>query len=77
MKSRYLTAATPILLTLSLVPALGHAQTAPEDADAVMQPILVTALKREQSVQDVAASVTALSADMLAESGVTNSFDLQ
>jgi iron complex outermembrane recepter protein len=46
-------------------------------ADEASNEIVVTALKREQSLQDVPASVTALSADDLAASGITSSFDLQ
>ncbi len=45
--------------------------------DTASDDIIVTALKREQNLSDVPASITALSADDLARSGITNSFDLQ
>ncbi|MFZ4604074.1 MAG: TonB-dependent receptor, partial [Caulobacterales bacterium] len=72
MKSSRITSASAALLALSISPALAQAP-----APAKPDEIVVTALKREQSIQDVAASVTALGASDLAASGVTSSFDLQ
>jgi len=51
------------------------AQTASEDNAA--QRVEVTALKARQSLQDVPASVTALTAEDLARSGLVNAADLQ
>lgn len=72
MKSISWTALSATILALGAAPAL--AQTATGGGN---EEIVVTALKREQSIQDVAASVTALGADDLADAGITNSFDLQ
>ena len=70
MKSAFWPAVSVAMIALTASPAV--AQSVSQDDE-----IVVTALKREQSLQDVPASVTALSADALAQSGVTNSFDLQ
>jgi iron complex outermembrane receptor protein len=55
--------------------ATGSAQAATDGSNA--QRVEVTALKTRQSLQDVPASVTALTADDLARSGIVNSADLQ
>ncbi len=64
---------TAVGLALALTTPAGA--QAPEDDSA--NEIIVTALKRAQTLQDVPASVTALGADDLAASGITSSFDLQ
>jgi iron complex outermembrane receptor protein len=61
--------------SLLLVPQVAMAQ-APGDSTDEFE-IVVTALKREQNINDVPASLTALGADDLAASGITSSFDLQ
>ena len=48
-----------------------------ESAATSLERVEVTALKTRQSLQDVPASVTALTADDLARSGIVNSADLQ
>jgi iron complex outermembrane recepter protein len=53
-----------------------QAQQAPADATKVER-VEVTALKIKQSLQEVPASVTALTADDLARSGIVSSADLQ
>lgn len=62
-----------------LLAATVHAQTA-DDASAgpgaLLEEIVVTAQKREQAVQDVPAAITALSADLLIEQGVTDIYAL-
>jgi iron complex outermembrane receptor protein len=62
------------MAALACAPAAGFAQQA--DGDAA-QRVEVTALKTKQTLQDVPASVTALTADDLARSGLVNSADLQ
>lgn len=55
-----------------------HVAMAQSNADtAAGSEIVVTALKREQNINDVPASLTALGAGDLAASGITSSFDLQ
>lgn len=44
---------------------------------AVLEEVVVTAQRREQRLQDVPVTLTALSADQLGKAGVTNVFDLQ
>ena len=46
-------------------------------ADAVLEEIVITAQKREQSIQDVPISVTALSGEQLLQNGISDVFDLQ
>ena len=55
--------------------ATGSAQAAADGSNA--QRVEVTALKARQSLQEVAASVTALTAEDLARSGLVNAADLQ
>jgi iron complex outermembrane recepter protein len=63
-----------ILASTSLLAAVAaQAQTPPAGGeDLALEDIIVTANKRQESIQDVAASITALSGDNLAEAGVTN-----
>lgn len=57
--------------------AMAQEQPAPEaDSEARLTAIIVTAQKTEQSLQDVPISVTAISADFLADSGVTANLEL-
>lgn len=58
-------------------PQVAMAQEQADKETATGPEIVVTALKREQSIDDVPASLTVLGADDLAASGITNSFDLQ
>jgi iron complex outermembrane receptor protein len=80
---------SPVVLAISvLAPWAAHAQQAtpaqpaadagsPSADAAAPQRIEVTALKTRQTLQEVAASVTALTADDLARSGLVNAADLQ
>jgi len=79
-------ACVALLLAGTAVPALGQATSAPGSAtapaDAAAAPaegnaIVVTAQRREQTLQDVAASVVAVGADRLASSQVNSLQDLQ
>ncbi|GHD20221.1 TonB-dependent receptor [Halioglobus japonicus] len=56
--------------TLLLLPGLAQAQ-------GQLEEVIVTAQKREQSMQDVPVAVTAFSAQQLEKSGVKDMFDLQ
>lgn len=67
----------PARLTLgATVVALGLGVT-PLTANAVLEEVIVTAQKREQSLQDVPLSVVAFSGAALQESGIKDVFDLQ
>ncbi len=57
-------------------PAGALAQSASEDTNADGE-IIVTAQKREQSLQDVSVAVSAVSGDDLAEAGISNLQDIQ
>lgn len=61
--------------TILLIPQVAMAQSSADTGGETE--IVVTALKREQSINDVPASLTVLGADDLAASGITSSFDLQ
>lgn len=76
MRLRLLTTITTLALASQLDPAFAQSPPTPEEA-APAEVIIVTALKREQSLQNVPASITALSARSLAASGISSSFDLQ
>lgn len=66
---------TSALATLALIPMQAMAQDAPAKA-AGLDEIVVTAQKREQSLQDVPIAVTALTEDALIANRVTNVTDL-
>ena len=55
-------------VTLVMTPGVTHAQ---------IEEIIVTAQKREQYIQDVPISITALSSEQLTERAITDVFDLQ
>jgi iron complex outermembrane receptor protein len=59
--------------------AVLHAQTesVPASEDTGLQEIVVTAQKRAQNVQDIAATVTAFNPDMLEKSGINDAVALQ
>jgi len=76
MRAVQLLSLVNIALALSM-PAMASAQdTVPEDVDSAST-IIVTAQKREQSLQDVSASVTAVGADLLATNQIDTIEDLQ
>src|SRR6056297_64075 len=70
---------SPAVRRLALaVAALVGASTAPSVlSQAVLEEVVVTAQKREQSLQDVPVAVTAFTSEMLQQSGVKDMFDLQ
>lgn len=47
-----------------------------QQADALLEEIVVTARKREESLQDVPVSISVLNSDMLVESGIRDAYDL-
>lgn len=59
-----------LALAIATLPALSFAQ------ERGVEEVLVTAQKRIQSAQDVPLGITALSADMIAQAGITNTSDL-
>jgi outer membrane receptor protein involved in Fe transport len=62
-------------LALAVAAALASpvlAQQEADDNDGILEEVIVTASKREQSVQDLSMSVTALSAEMLARAEMTD-----
>ncbi len=69
----------PTLLAWACLLLSAQAQQAAAQSDSPDKPqrVEVTALKTKQSLQDVPASVTAVSADDLARSGIVSSADLQ
>mgnify|MGYP003336624141 FL=1 len=56
--------------------ALGSAAAIAQDSGSMLEEIVVTAQKREESLQDVAISVAAFSGRQLAELGLTHATDL-
>ena len=63
-------------LTLAAWPALGQQQAAESQETRTIDTIIVTAQKREQSLQDVPIVVTAVSEQMLRDTGVKDIKDL-
>ena len=59
----------PVLLLVGFVPDV-MAQS------SMLDEVIVTAQKREQSVQDVGIAITAFSADQWQQLGVTNTLDI-
>jgi iron complex outermembrane recepter protein len=76
MRAKLLTTVTVLASFASLSPVLAQNTAEPVGENGV-EVIVVTALRREQSLQDVSASITALGSRQLAASGISNSFDLQ
>jgi len=68
---RFTARATATVLGLLAIPAFG------QDAGTTLEEIVVTAQRREQNLQEVPIAISAMSGDMLAESGVRDPRDLQ
>ena len=80
-KVRALLLAGTTLAVTAFTPALAYAQPAPEPAaeansNNTLEEIVVTAQKREQSLQDVPIAVTAITANQLVANRITNVQDL-
>ena len=76
MTYRHYLAATCAVLSFS-APAFAQDNVAPQPQGASNGDILVTARRREESLQDTPISVSVLSGDQLAKSGVTDAQSLQ
>lgn len=65
-----------LAVALSVIPVCAAAQNAPPD-DEILEEIVVTAQKREESLRDVPLSVEAVSGEKLADAGVVRLDDLK
>jgi iron complex outermembrane receptor protein len=65
-----------LLATAACVATAAHAQAAPDTQSSTVEEIVVTAQKREQSLQDVPISVTALTGQALVANRIQNVNDL-
>ena len=71
--------AVPCLTVASLVAGLGLVPPEPvhgQQVGSLLEEIVVTARRREESLKDVPVAITALSGDYLAEAGVLDQYDL-
>ena len=71
--------AVPCLTIASLVVGLGLVPPEPvhgQQAVSLLEEIVVTARRREESLKDVPVAITALSGDYLAEAGVLDQYGL-
>src|SRR5690349_4330226 len=75
-RNRSLEMATRIGAVLAAALPLSPAIAAEGDQGSIMEEIVVTAQKREESVQDVAISIAALSGQRMAQLGLTSAADL-
>ena len=75
-RSRALAAAICGVLALSAVPRTVAAQNASEVVTGALEEVVVTARKREESLQDTPISVTAFTAQGLADRGMVSTKDL-
>jgi outer membrane receptor protein involved in Fe transport len=69
-------AAAVIPVCLASVPVHAQSKAAADANDAVLEEVVVTARKREESLQDVPIAVTALSGDTIEERNINNLSDL-
>ena len=65
-----------INLTVQTILVLSLALTQIANAQSILEEVIVTAQKREESVQDVSISVTALSGDMISDFGFKNTLEI-
>tara|TARA_R110000772_G_scaffold73034_11_gene159044 strand:+ start:264 stop:2510 length:2247 start_codon:yes stop_codon:yes gene_type:complete len=65
-----------LLSSVIMMPAIASAQTSDDPSNVGIQDIVVTAQKRSERLQDVPASITALSAESLEAGGITSAMDL-
>ena len=77
MIRKFLAAQAILLSSASIFAQSAHAQDTATEGAGDPDEIIVTAQKREQSLQDVGAAVSALGADRLVSAGVNNISDLQ
>ncbi|MGB1141464.1 MAG: TonB-dependent receptor, partial [Halioglobus sp.] len=67
----------PLKLAAAVAAAIGVSASPVVLSQGVLEEVIVTAQKREQSLQDVPIAVSAFSAEMIEKSGVKDMFDLQ
>lgn len=60
-------------LAISIVFTAGSAPLIAQDAASVLEEVIITAQKREQSLQDVGVAVSAFTGDQITEFGLTTS----
>jgi iron complex outermembrane receptor protein len=75
-RSRALAAAVCGVMALGAVPQTAAAQDASETVTSALEEVVVTARKREESLQDTPISVTAFTAQGLADRGMVSTKDL-
>jgi iron complex outermembrane receptor protein len=66
-----------IAITFAVAAALGRAAHAQDVADTPLEEVIVTAERRDVSLQDVPASATVMNANAIASQGIRNVIDLQ
>ncbi|MDR7101181.1 TonB-dependent receptor domain-containing protein [Croceicoccus sp. BE223] len=85
MRLTYLAASSALVAIMTSVPALAQDASDPRPADASvssdttsggLDEIVVTAQRREESMQDVPIAVSAFSPDQLAKQGITNTLEV-
>jgi len=77
MKSRWYAAGSAMALLGALAPlGLAHAQTVPEEAPGLGNEIIVTARKREETLQKVPVAVSAFTGEGLRQKNITNIYDI-
>ena len=64
-------------LAIAVAATLGLPMSVSVNAQTVLEEVIVTAQKREQSLQDVPIAVSAFTGEMLQQTGVKDMFDLQ
>ena len=65
-----------VFSTVLAVCLAGFSLSAPAQGGSILEEVLVTAQKREQSIQDVGIAITAFSGDQLQEIGIVNNTEL-
>ena len=78
MKSKLLVGASVLMAAMGASATVAHAQNAPEaSTGGLIDEIIVTARRQEESQQSVPVAVTALTAEDLAQRGIADVADLQ
>ena len=76
MEARFVCAASLAALVLASLPTPVHAQAAAARSDTGLEEVIVTAQKREQNLQDVGVSVTAISGEALRRASTVSSSEI-
>src|SRR4051812_14689619 len=72
-KRQLILASSAVVCGFQVVPSLAQ----PSSGSSMLEEIVVTARRREESLQDVPIAVSALSGEALTQSGIRNAVDLQ